>query len=222
MACLYPRGVYIGAMRYVLCILALLAASPAAARPVAFPGAWMPMLEVDGSGFAAEAGYSPSARYALGLRSEYMHADDAWLHMATYNRLLWRDNQPSAQANLYVRSGLGAAHAKRDDALAGFLGLTADWEDRDYMVSYENNYLMTGLSNVDDRFEQRARLGIAPYRATYEEWQPWLILQLDHRPGSDTAWEATPLLRVFNGGPVLAEFGVSNHGNIYSSIILTF
>lgn len=209
-------------MRYAMLMLALLIAPAAVARPVAFPDAWMPMIEADSTGFAAELGYSPTARHALGLRTEYMHADDAWLHMATYNRLLWRDNQPSAQANLYLRSGLGAVHAKGDDALAGFLGLTADWEDRDYMLAYENSYLISDLLHVDDRFEQRARLGIAPYRAAYEEWQPWLILQLDHRPGTKTEWEATPLLRVFNGGPVLAEFGMSNHGNIFTSLIVTF
>lgn len=207
----------------ILLLIPFLIAAPAFARPVAFPDAWMPMVEVSGQGMAAEAMYSPTARYSVGVREEYMSDEEAWTHMATYNRLLWRDNQPSAQANLYLRSGLGAVHADSDDSAAGFLGLTADWEDRDYMVVYENKYLMTGLTQVDDRFEQRARVGITPYRASYEEWQPWFIVQFDHRPeDADGAWEVTPLVRVFNGGPVLAEAGISNKGNIFTSLILTF
>ena len=211
-------------MKYAPTILAVaLIASTAQARPVAFPGAWMPMVEVTSQGVMAEAMYSPNARYSVGWREEYMNDEDAWLHTATLNGLVWRENMPKSQANLYVRAALGAATAPGDTDLAGSVGMVADWEDRDYMAVYENRYVMSGLAVMDNHFEQRARLGITPYRTAYEDWQPWLIMQADHRPESaDGAWEFTPILRVFNGGPLLAEFCVSNKGNIFSSAIITF
>ncbi|MBA4274511.1 MAG: hypothetical protein C0436_02535 [Alphaproteobacteria bacterium] len=205
----------------VLCIICALP-SWAEARPVSFPGGWMPMVEVNAHGMNSEIMYSPTARYAVGVRGEYDASDDATLAYATYNRLLYRNNAPASQTNLYVRSGIGNVHAGGDDALAGYLGITADWEDRDYMVAYENHYLMTGLASVDDHFEQRFRVGVAPYRASYEEWQPWLMLQADHQPEADVPLEISPVLRVFNGGPVLAEAGISNKGSVFASLILSF
>lgn len=213
-------------MRYSLGMMVVVSslafASAAAARPVSFPGGWMPMLEVNGKGMAGEVMYSPTARYSLGARGEYMSHGDAAFAMATYNYMFYRHNAPSSQTNMYVRSGLGNVHAQGNDALAGFVGITADWEDRDYMVAYENRYLMTGLAYVDDRFEQRFRAGIAPYRVNYEEWQPWIILQVDHQPESNLPLEISPVLRVFNGGPVLAEAGISNRGSLFTSVTLSF
>lgn len=199
-----------------------LAATAAEARPVSYPGGWMPMAEVNAHGVMGEVMYSPTARYSVGARTEYLWGEDATLAFATYNRLLYRENAKASQTNLYLRSGIGNANAYGDNALAGYVGITADWEDRDYMLAYENHYLMTGLARVDDHFEQRFRAGITPYRARYEEWQPWLILQVDHQPEAAVPLEISPVVRVFNGGPVLAEAGISNRGSIFTSLTLSF
>lgn len=180
------------------------------------------MAEVNAHGTIAEVMYSPTAFDAFGLRGEYNVSDKAYYQFGTYNRLLYRHNADRAQTNLYARTAFGNVHSRGDDALAGYIGITADWENRDYMVAYENHYLATGTPHADDHFEQRFRVGIAPYRAAYEEWQPWLILQADHQPEADTPLEISPVLRVFSGGPVLAEFGISNRGSVFSSLILTF
>lgn len=180
------------------------------------------MVETNAHGTAGEVMYSPTARYSLGARGEYDPSDDATFAFATYNRMLYRHNAPSSQTNLYVRSGVGNAHAHGDNGLAGFVGITADWEGRDYMVAYENRYRADNVNRTNDRFEQRFRAGVAPYRVSYEEWQPWLILQVDHVPEADDPVEVSPVLRVFNGGPVLGEFGISNKGSIFSSLTLSF
>lgn len=214
-------------MKHLLKVAIACALIPAAAfaRPVAFPGGWMGMVEANAHGGTADITYSPTAWDAVGVKSEYDASDEAYLNYVIYNRLLYRHNAERAQTNFYVRTGAGTLHSfahGSDDAAAGFLGITADWEDRDYMVAYENHYLMTGTQAVDDHFEQRFRAGIAPYRAAYDEWQPWLILQADHQPENDTPLEVSPVLRVFSGGPVLAEAGISNRGSVFASLILTY
>ncbi len=180
------------------------------------------MVEVNAQGVESEVMYSPTARYSVGMRGEYEWGNDATFAYATYNHLIYRDNAPKAQTNFYVRSGIGGVNAHGDAALAGNLGNTADWEDRYYMGAYENRFLMTGLASVDDAFRQRFRVGVAPYRVSYEEWQPWIMLQVDHQPEANVPLEISPVLRVFNGGPVLAEAGISNRGSIFTSLTLSF
>jgi hypothetical protein len=183
----------------------------AAARPVSYADSWMPMTMNDGSMNSAWLSYSPTAREAIGVRADYMRADDIFLTTATYNRLVKRWNAPGSQANLYVLGGLGIARDEDDSNLAATLGTQADWESRRYFTSYENRIIEAG--DVERSFMHKARIGVAPYVAEYGSVHSWLMLQVDHRPGMADSFEVTPLIRLFNA-QLLGEFGVSNRGNI--------
>lgn len=188
---------------------------------VSYPGGTMPMLEITGDHTMLAAHYSPTARYSLGASTTYLNDDNAWLHFAEANWLAIRKNYPASQANFYLRGGAGVAEAGGRTAPAGFAGIIADWEDRRYMVAYDGKYTMSALGRVDSHLEQRFRAGIAPYKAPYEDWQPWMILQIDHHPEGHTPLEVTPVLRAFKG-PVLGELGISNKGDLFFALNYQF
>ena len=163
--------------------------------------------------------YSPTARDAIGVRSDYLREDDAWMHAINYNRLLKRWNQENSQGNIYLLSGAGVATRGADKGAVGWLGMEADWESRRYYVSYENRVI--GSDTIDESFMQRARVGVAPYIANYDAWHPWLMLQVDHRPRNADEIVVTPLVRVFNS-EVLGEAGISSAGDVMFNITTQF
>ncbi|MBN8543796.1 MAG: hypothetical protein J0M34_05975 [Alphaproteobacteria bacterium] len=208
-------------MKYVLPITLIFLAANAEARVVSYPGGTMPMFEVTEDYVSASVDYSPSAFHSFGLTTQHFTGDNAWLYTADVNWLAYRHNAPSSQTNFYLMGGAGMAEKGGETAPAGRIGMIADWEDRRWMVAYQNHYIATDDAVLESHFEQRARVGIAPYKASYEEWQPWIILQADHEPEDDTPLEVGPVLRAFRG-PILAELGITNRGNIYAALNLQF
>lgn len=179
----------------------------------------MAMTMNDGMENSALLSYSPTARDAIGVRSDYLREDDAWMHALNYNRLLKRWNKADSQANIYMLSGAGVAMRGDDEGAVGWVGMEADWESRRYYVSYENRFIGSGL--IEEAFMQRARVGVAPYIADYGDWHPWLMLQVDHRPSNDDEIVVTPLVRIFNED-VLGEAGLSSTGDIMFNITTQF
>jgi len=200
--------------------MVVLAASVAQARPVSYPDGIMPMAEHSHMGTIANVTYSPTARVAYGVQSEYRQHQESWFNGVIVNWLPWRKNMRTSQANLYFRSGLGQTHTRGKNDVGGFAGMNADWENRRYLVAYENRYFADG-GKAESAFDEKLRLGIAPYKAPYEQWQPWFIVQVDHAPEDDEQVTVTPMLRMFKGA-FLGEAGISHRGDIYSSVILQF
>lgn len=207
-------------MRLLTFSLALLLATTVHARPVSFPGGVMPMVERSRLGTMANVTYSPTARWAYGAQSEYRRHEEAWFNGAIVNWLPYRHNAAGAQTNIYLRTGLGHTRTHGDDGVGGFAGISADWESRSELIAYENRYFADG-SKAKSSFEERLRLGIVPYKAAYEELQPWFILQLDHTPENDETLTVTPMMRVYQG-QFLGEAGISHRGDLYTSVTLQF
>lgn len=198
-------------MRTSIIILGLLALPFAAsARPITFADSWMLMSMNDHSEYSLMAIYSPTAQYSVGGRSEYLRDEDAWLHSATYNRLLYRANMPDAQANVFLLTGIGAAENHGDTDPAAYAGIEADWENRRFYVLYENRVI--GSEALEESFSQKARFGVAPYIGDYDEIHTWLMIQIDHHPQQSDKIVITPFVRMFNT-IVLGELGVSDEGD---------
>lgn len=170
------------------------------------------------------AHYSPSYQYSVGYLYENWR-DEEWLFNAVqFNRLVQRWNLPAAQANVYLKSGLGlsqryANNQPREQGFAGFAGVAMDWENRRFFVSYENRY--RNFNSLGKFFMQRARLGIAPYVADYGDLHSWLMLRVDHRPTRFDSTRVTALLRVFKGD-YLAEIGVDEDGHALFNWVVQF
>lgn len=183
----------------------------ASARPVSFPDGWMAMTMNDHREYSNMLSYSPTARDAVGIRSDYMREDKNWVHTATYNRLLKRWNGADSQGNLFVMTGLGVATRSGDADPAASIGLEADWETRRIYTAYENRYLKAG--NIEHSFTQKARVGVAPYVGDYDDLHTWLMLQVEHNPNDRDTVVLTPFVRLFTQ-TVMGEFGVSDKGDV--------
>ena len=194
--------------------------TPAHARPVSYAGGWMFMDTNDLFSNGASALYSPTATMAIGPFFDHYRDTDGELAGLGFNWLARRWNNKDSQANLYLLSGIGIANDNGSERAGGFAGIEADWEDRRYLVSYENRYTAAG-EDVKQEFQQKGRIGIAPYVAEAGSLHTWLMLQADHSPESDDKWTVTPLVRLFQGD-YLAEAGISNRGTVLFNLMITY
>ena len=185
------------------------------ARPVSYPGGWTLMQFNSAPAYSVHAHYSPSARYSVGYRVHYnRHKDTSWSFSGLQvNYLPYRNNQPSAQTNLYLKTGIGSVgvgpRTLNDwpalDAVAGFVGIAIDWETRRYFTSYENRLYHSRL--LPTRFSHQARFGAAPYIGNTGDWHTWLILQILDDPNAEQRQTYSFIVRFFKG-PFLGELGL--------------
>ena len=201
----------------ILCINAPLAAK---ARPVSYSGGWMFMTGNDMSTNGASLVYSPTATTGIGPFFDHYRDTDGELAGISLNWLARRWNNRDSQGNFYLLSGFGVASGTGRQRAGGYAGMEADWEDRRYYISYENRYTAAG-EDVRQEFQQKGRLGIAPYVAEAGGVHTWLMLQADHTPEDQDNWTVTPLVRVFKGD-YLAEAGVSNRGTFLFNLMITY
>ncbi|MBI1302040.1 MAG: hypothetical protein GC137_10385 [Alphaproteobacteria bacterium] len=194
------------------------------ARPVSYPGGWTVMLMNNGDMNSAHVHYSPTAKTSLGYKFEYWRDKDFTLNAVQMNNLLKRWNEKDSQANLYLKSGLGITYSDEGDfdgetSAAGFSGIAADWENRRFFTSYENRYTEAG--EIDDFYQQSARLGWAPYEGDYGDLHTWLMLQVDHSPESKDNFTVTPLVRLFKDVHLL-EAGMNNRGEVLFNYVFRY
>ena len=214
-------------MRYVLYALigmGLIIPNVADARPVSYPGGWTFMTMNDGDKNSAHIHYSPTAKTSVGYKFEYWRDKEFTLNAVQMNNLLKRWNQKHSQANLYLKSGLGVAYSDEGDfnsetSAAGFTGIAADWENRRFFTSYENRYTEAG--EIDDFYQQSARVGFAPYEGDYGDLHTWLMLQVEHMPEADNNFTVTPLVRLFKDVHLL-EAGMNNRGEVLFNYVLRY
>lgn len=195
-----------------------------AVKPVTYPGGVTVMNMNDSTGHQLHVLYTFTPRFSAGARALYNSDDDYTALLAEGNVLLHRWNNPDSQANIFANFGAGAAYSDHGDNTsesepAYALGLLADWEDRRYYTSYENQYMDAG--RFDASYHQAARVGVAPYVGDYGDLHTWLMLQVDHHPEGEEKMAVTPLIRLFQGN-YLGEAGISNHGDILLNLNATF
>jgi len=97
--------------------------------------------------------------------------------------------------------------------------IAADWENRRFFTSYENRYTEAG--EIDDFYQQSARVGFAPYEGDYGDLHTWLMLQVEHMPEADNNFTVTPLVRLFKDVH-LFEAGMNNRGEVLFNYVLRY
>lgn len=210
-------------MRLILILLLtfLVLSKNSFARPISYSGG-STIMQMNGAvKNSLHVHYSPTYKYSIGYKGEYFRRDQIALNGLQLNNLLKRWNLPAAQGNLYLKSSLGNANNSGNDELYGFAGIAGDFETRKYFISYENRYYKSD-GNILSHFEQKARVGVAPYVANYGNLHTWLMLEVAHQPefeGDEVV--TTPLVRFFKG-PHLVEFGVSSNKRILFNFIARF
>ena len=194
------------------------------ARPISYPGGWTLMQMNDLNRHSVHAHYSPSASYSLGYRGEYWRQKEWQFHGIQFNYLIKRLNTSKSQMNFYLKNASGLAlsdyknlESKIEPSL--FSGISLDWEDRQYYISYENrlNYSPT----INNFFLQKARVGFAPYIGKYGDLHTWFMFQVENMPKSKDKIIYTPMLRLFKGDH-LVEAGLNNHRDFMFNFIKRF
>ena len=165
--------------------------------------------------------HSYTSKTAFGfhaMRFEDEREDDYYAGIQ-HNWLLKRWNLPEAQANLYL--GLGAGVAKQDGDAAAAAGLgffRADYETRRIYTAFESKLI--GSEDVS-RGVTSLSLGVAPYKAEFEQLNTWIILQLEHVSGMEDDLDIIPKLRLFKG-PYFLELGCSLDGDPLVNFMIHF
>jgi len=197
------------------------AATTAGAHPVSFQGAWQLMMGSTDSVQNLEAYHSYTSHAAFGfhaMRFEDDREDDYYAGFQ-HNWLLKRWNLPEAQANLYFGLGAGVAKEDGNSAAPGGLGFfRADYETRRIYTAFESKLI--GSEDVS-RGVTSASIGVAPYKAGFEELNTWFILQFEHVSGMEDDLDIIPKLRLFKG-PYFLELGCSLDGDPLLNFMIHF
>ena len=143
------------------------------------------------------------------------------------NILLKRWNAIGSQGNLYgmVGAGVNTVSMTNDDwsftdELRGFVGVQADYETQKIYTA-ANVIGFPTLDGTDIPYMARYRFGIAPYIANYDEFQIWVVGQVEYMPTIDERIMITPMLRYFYR-TVLWETGVSLDGKYWFQMMAHF
>ena len=206
-------------MRKILSISLIFAAS-AAAHPVAFEGAYQLMLGSSGSVQNLEFYRSYSAQAAWGFHSMRFEGDqDEIFAGLQHNWLLKRWNLPSAQANVYAGVGAGLAGEVGNGASPAGIGFfRADYETRRVYTAFDAKL----IESADvSRGVFSAAIGIAPYKAEFDELNTWLILQVEHVTDMEDKLDIIPKVRFFKG-PYFLEIGSTLSGKPVVNFMIHF
>jgi len=156
----------------------------------------MVMQENDETGHTLSLDYTftPSAAFGFYVKQEE-NGRDILMLTPEFNTLLKRWNLPDGQGNIFNMSGAGAAYFHGNTQPCLWTAFLADYESRRWFFSYEPRFVWDG--NIEKSFWQRARVGIAPYLANYDQLNTWIMFQVDHHPAKHDHFVATPLIRFF-------------------------
>jgi hypothetical protein len=207
-----------------LIVAGALFATPVLARPITYPGGSMAMTENADEYWTNEVMYTPSARYSVGVRSEYAGEDNRQYQGLSANFLAYRHNAQDGQANVYLLTSAGIASndkasLRHKTGGAGLLGLEADWENRRFLILGQVKGF--AAQGIDKTLTWRGRVGVAPYVGEFGDLHTWLMLQVDHEPESRDPVNASGVVRFFKG-PVLIELGSSLKGDAFASAMFYF
>ena len=196
----------------------------ALARNVSYVGGGTLLSNYNDDSFSSLFHYTPHRTFSLGYRYEYFRDREWHYNGIQLNYLAKRWNNPDSQANFYVLSGIGNAFSNYEDLdeereTAGFIGISTDWEDRRFFVSYENRYVQAG--SIDESFTQKARVGVAPYIEEFGGLHTWLMLELNHKEQRDNNFTLTPLVRFFKGN-IMTELGWTIDGGAMANLRILF
>jgi hypothetical protein len=208
----------------LMCLAGLLMACTAHGAPMGFKDSTMAMADFSPNWREAWANHAVTARDALGIGSLFMRSDDQsrtrHLNELTYTRLVTRWNLPDAQANVWFFAGLGAIRGNdfAGARLALAPGLQVDYETtRIYLAATGRLYRAEQLNH--DFASVRA--GFSFYEVSYDDIQPWFVVEARRMRGLSDQTEITPMLRLIHKR-YFVELGVNNTRQVRANLMYIF
>ncbi len=203
-----------------LILACMLLAAPAVAKPISYVGGTMVMMENDETGNTLNIDYTFDPRFAAGLYAKKERGGEEYATIGPQlNALIYRWNLPDGQANIFNYTGGGASRIRGTTYATGWTGFLADYETRRIFTSYEAKFM--AVDDIEVSTWQRARVGVAPYLANYDDLNTWAMFQVDYHPNKDRDITLTPLLRFFYK-TTLAEIGVSTDKDVMFNLVQQF
>lgn len=195
-------------------------AQPVEAKPISYVGGTMAMQENDETGNTLSLDYTFTPRFAAGLYAKKESSGKEFTTVGPQaNTLLKRWNLADGQGNIFNMTGIGVSTYKGDSNPAAWTGFLADFETRRIFTSYEARFMYA--DDIEKSVWQRARVGVAPYLANYDDLNTWLMLQVDHHPAKNDTVVVTPLVRFFYK-TTLVEAGYSSNHRAMVNWVLQF
>lgn len=188
------------------------------AHPVTFKGGTMlkSMFREDMSENSVT--YSFHRAFAVGAEMDRLllgEQDTSWL-LAEFNVLLKRWNMEEGQANVYLSTGAGSVLVHDYSEGAGKASLQVDYETRQF---YTLAQYSRWFSETFDSQYYVYRIGMAPFKAGYNDLNVWAILQTDYNKDMRKNVQVTPFLRFYYKN-ILWELGSSFRGNFYGQFMV--
>lgn len=206
----------------IMGVSVLIAAPHAAeAKPISYVGGTMVMQENDETGHTLSLDYTINPKLAVGLyaKKEGNQKKDFETIGPQVNYLVKRWNMPDGQANIFSMTGTGVSRYHGDTQASAWTGILADYETRRIFTSYKIRGMYAG--DIEKSVWQRARVGVAPYVAGYDDLNTWFMVQVDHHPAKDDTLVVTPLVRFFYKTTLL-EAGYSSNNHVMLNWQLQF
>lgn len=200
--------------------IASLSTEPAEAKPISYVNGFMVMQENDETGHTLNLDYTIDPKLAVGLYAKKESGEKDFVTVGPQvNYLVKRWNMPDGQANIFSMTGAGVSQWHGDDEFSAWTGILADYETRRIFTSYEIRGMYAG--DFEKSVWQRARVGVAPYVAGYDDLNTWFMVQVDHHPAKDDTVVVTPLVRFFYK-TTLVEAGYSSNNHVMFNWLLQF
>jgi hypothetical protein len=207
--------------RFMVLSLAIISPSLLIAHPVSFEGGTMTMGTYMKDWMENDVNYTFSPSSAFGI-SQFRIGDgqtDRDYVLSRFNKR-FRSNGLDYQSNMYLSGGLGARTDQHDKNVAGYTGLTADYETRKVYTLGLAESIFDGDSQPKTHLQYR--LGFAPYTTHFQGMSTWLIGQIDYRPfRSKDIVSFSPVVRFFYRN-ILLETGADFNGSFFTSWMYNF
>lgn len=197
------------------CLRALLAATCSlssfqanAAALMGFEDSAMMMTEIGRYNQEWMLNYSPTLGHALGVEVMRMSAkreQATTIVGLNYTGLIKRWNMPHAQANIWFNGSIGEAHGQYD-GFAYTPSLQFDVETTRLYFLAKTRLIRAPDMNYDTAAIQA---GFSFYETSFEETQPWFVLEAKTMRNTEPSLQITPALRLINKNYFL-ELGVTN------------
>jgi hypothetical protein len=213
-------------LKYLVWALVSTAPALAIGKPIAFANGTTVMVEY-GAGTMQEAQifYAPQYDYSVGGGHVEFDSDitteSVRITYARLNYLLHRWNLESAQANVFVWGGAGAAtgNAFSGTEFAVNAGGQADYETRRIYASLKTDLQKANAFSIR---VDTLQLGVAPYEHDYNQIATWFVVQArQYTDDIHRGTEIAALLRLFKGGAWI-EAGVTNGGKLQAMAMFNF
>jgi len=195
----------------------------AQAKPISYVDGIMVMQENDETGHTISMDYTITPNYAVGWYDKWEENErdgkDFSVHGPEFNTLIKRWNLSDGQANIFNSSGIGIADGDGKTRDAAWTSFLADYETRRLFSSYEIRGMYA--DTINESVWQRARVGVAPYLANYDDIATWFMVQVDNHPSKTDTLVVTPLVRLFYQSS-LVELGYSSNHRVMFNWELQF